>query len=59
MRVGAIRKLVYGCAYEREIIHSLKLMGYTCIPVHMHKLPSSDWLVEIISSSVVMTKLIT
>ena len=57
MRAGAIRKLVYGCAYEREIIHSLKLVGY--IPVHTHKLPLSDWLVEIISSSVVMTKLIT
>ena len=59
MHAGAIRKILYVCAYVREIIHSLKLVGYTCIPVHMHKLPISDWLVEIISSSVVMTKLIT
>ena len=35
MHAGAIRKLLYGCAYEREIIHSLKLVDY--LPVHTHK----------------------
>ena len=30
----AIRKLLYGCAYLQEIIHSLKLMDY--LPVHTH-----------------------
>ena len=29
-------KLLYGCVYIREIIHSLKLMD--CLPVHTHKL---------------------
>ena len=33
---GAIRQLLYGCAYVREIIHSLKLVGY--LPIHTHKL---------------------
>ena len=32
---GAIRQLVYGCVYAREIIHSLKLVDY--LPVHTHK----------------------
>ena len=35
MHAGAIRKLVYGCAYVREKIHPLKLMDY--LPVHTHK----------------------
>ena len=35
MHAGAIRQLVYGCAYVREIIHSLKLVDY--LPVHTHK----------------------
>ena len=35
MHAGAIRKLLYGCAYVREIIHSLKLADY--LPVHTHK----------------------
>ena len=35
MPAGAIRKLLYGCAYVREIIHSLKLVDY--LPVHKHK----------------------
>ena len=35
MHAGAIRQLVYGCVYVREIIHSLKLMDYP--PVHTHK----------------------
>ena len=32
---GAIRQLLYDCAYVREIIHSLKLVDYP--PVHTHK----------------------
>ena len=32
---GAIRQLLYVCAYVREIIHSLKLVDY--FPVHTHK----------------------
>ena len=28
MHAGAIRKLLYGCAYIREIIHSLKFVDY-------------------------------
>ena len=32
---GVIRQLLYGCAYEREIIHSLKLVDF--LPVHTHK----------------------
>ena len=35
MHVGAIIQLLYGCAYVREIIHSLKLVDY--LPVHTHK----------------------
>ena len=35
MHAGAIRQLLYGCAYIREIIHSLKLVDYP--PVHAHK----------------------
>ena len=34
MHTGAIRKLLYGCAYVREIIHSVKLADY--LPVHTH-----------------------
>ena len=34
MHAGAIRKLLYGCAYGREIIHSLKLVDY--LPVYTH-----------------------
>ena len=32
---GAIRKLLYGCVYVREIIHSLNLVDY--LPVHTSK----------------------
>ena len=35
MYAGAIRQLLYGCAYVREIIHSLKLADY--LPVHRQK----------------------
>ena len=35
MYSGAIRKLLHGCAYVREIIHSLKLVDY--LRVHTHK----------------------
>ena len=35
MHAGAIRQLLYGSAYLREIIHSLKLVDY--LPVHTHK----------------------
>ena len=35
MHAGAIKQLLYGCAYAREIIHSLKLVDY--LPVHTHK----------------------
>ena len=35
MHAGAIRQLVYGCAYVREIINWLKLVDY--LPVHTHK----------------------
>ena len=34
-RAGAIRQLLYGCAYVREIIHWLKLVDDP--PVHTHK----------------------
>ena len=35
MHAGAIRQLLYGCAYVRDIIHSLKLVDYPA--VHTHK----------------------
>ena len=35
MHAGAIRQLMYGCAYVRETIHSLQLVDYP--PVHTHK----------------------
>ena len=35
MHAGAIRKLLYGCTYVREIIHSLKHVDY--LRVHTHK----------------------
>ena len=35
MHVGAIRQLLYGCEYVREIIHWLMLVDYP--PVHTHK----------------------
>ena len=35
MYASAMRQLLYGCAYVREIIHSLKLVDYH--PVHTHK----------------------
>ena len=35
MHAGAIRQLLYGCVYVREIILSLKLVDYP--PVHTHK----------------------
>ena len=35
MHAGAIRHLLYGCAYVREIIHSQKLVDH--LPVHTHK----------------------
>ena len=35
MHAGAIRQLLYGCAYVPETIHSLKLVDFP--PVHMHK----------------------
>ena len=35
MHAGAIRQLLYGCAYVREIINTLKLVDYP--PVHTHK----------------------
>ena len=35
MHAGAIRKLLYGCAYVRVIIHLLKLVDY--LTVHTHK----------------------
>ena len=35
MHAGAIRQLLYGCVYVREIIHSLKLVDY--LPVHTHE----------------------
>ena len=35
MHAGALRQLLYGCAYVRGIIHSLKLVDYP--PVNTHK----------------------
>ena len=35
MHAVAIRQLLYGCAYVREIINSLKLVDY--LPVHTNK----------------------
>ena len=35
MHADAIKQLLYGCVYIREIIHSLKLVDYP--PVHTHK----------------------
>ena len=35
IHAGAKRKLLYVCAYVREIIHPLKLADY--LPIHMHK----------------------
>ena len=37
MHVGAIRQLLYGCAYVREITHSLKLVDLLPYVVHTHK----------------------
>ena len=37
MHAGAIRKLLYCCAYIREIIYSLKLVDYLPVQVHTHK----------------------
>ena len=34
IRACAIRKLMYGCAFVREIIHELKLVDY--LPAHTH-----------------------
>ena len=34
MPAGAIRQLLYGCAYVREINHSLKLVYYPTVPTH-------------------------
>ena len=34
MLASAVRKLLYGCAFVREIIYSLKLVD---LPVHSHK----------------------
>ena len=39
LHAGAIRQLLYGCAYVREIIHSIKLVDY--LPIHTHKLYNS------------------
>ena len=36
MHAGAIRQLLYGCAYVRMIIHSLKLMDN--LPAQTHKI---------------------
>ena len=44
MRAGAIRQLLYGCAYVREIIHSLKLVDY--LPVHTNKPYNNLYLVH-------------
>ena len=35
MHAGTLRQLLYGCAYVREIIHSLKLVDY--LPIYTHK----------------------
>ena len=35
MHAGAIRQLLYGCAFVREITHSLKLVDYP--PAHTRK----------------------
>ena len=34
MHAGAIRQLLYGCTYVREIIHSLKLVDYLIVHTH-------------------------
>ena len=34
MHAGVIWQLLYGCAYVREIIHSLRVVDY--LPVHTH-----------------------
>ena len=39
MHAGAVRKLLYICAYVREIIHPKKLVDY--LPVRTHK-PYND-----------------
>ena len=35
MHSGAIRKLLYGCAYVREIVSLLRLVE--CLPIPTHK----------------------
>ena len=35
MHAGAIRQLLYGCVYVREIIHSVKVEDF--LSVHTHK----------------------
>ena len=51
---GAIRQLLYGCAYVREIIHSLKLVDYP--PAHTHKPYSTDALSDMSDLSIAQNK---
>ena len=51
VHASAIRQLLYGCAYVRKIIHSLKLVDY--LPVHTHK-PYSN--LQIYNSHIKKTK---
>ena len=48
MCAGAIRQLLYDCAYVREIIHPLKLVDYP--PVHMHKPYNNLHLLSVMTS---------
>ena len=39
MHAGAIGQLLYGCAYVRKIILSLKFMDYLPVQKHNHTIP--------------------
>ena len=51
MYAGAIRKLLYGCAYVRELIHSLKLVVYPL--VHVHKPNNNLHLLYVVEQMVI------
>ena len=54
LHAGAIRQLLYGCVYVREIIHSLKLVDY--LTVHTHK-PYNNLHMYVLKTSTVMKAL--
>ena len=52
MHAGAIRQLLHGCAYVREIIYPLKLVDF--LPVHTHK-PIPGYVLAMMASFTVVS----